>query len=434
MAGGRASGLSMVANSVSVMLGKGATMALGFVFWVLAARQFEPAEVGIAAGVVAAMMLCTQLAVLGFGAAVISHLPRHRAQPARLLDTTFGLTTAVAVACAGIFLLVASTFLDELGTVSADPGYASLFVAMTVFGTLGIVLDQVSISLARGDQILVRGLVFGGVTVALVALAPVLTSARTSEVIFLPWVAAGLCACAVGGLQLSRPPLSYRPGRRADLRTGRELMRVGVPNYALTLTERAPGLIIPIVVTELLSPAANATWYAVWMLAWVVYFVPISVGLALFAEGSNRPRELHAAGRRALRSSLAIGGAAALCLTFAAPFVLSLLGPGYGEAGTSPLRILVLAFLPLCFVQAYFATCRAARSLREALATGAAAAIASVVAAALAGSAYGLEGIAVAWVLVQAAAGVWSLWRLRALGGDAGARPAAVARAARVLE
>ena len=61
-------------------------------------------------------------------------------------------------------------------------------------------------------------------------------------------------------------------------RRATELSRVGLPNDLLTLTERAPGFVLPIVVTELLSPADNAHWYAAWMMAWVVFVIPIQVG------------------------------------------------------------------------------------------------------------------------------------------------------------
>jgi hypothetical protein len=57
-----------------------------------------------------------------------------------------------------------------------------------------------------------------------------------------------------------------------------ELIKSGLPNYLLTLSERAPNWVLPILVTELLSPADNARWYAVWMMAWVVFQIPISIG------------------------------------------------------------------------------------------------------------------------------------------------------------
>jgi O-antigen/teichoic acid export membrane protein len=196
-----------------------------------------------------------------------------------------------------------------------------------------------------------------------------------------------------------------------------------VPNYALTLAERSPGLILPVLVAELLSPAANATWYAVWMMAWVVYIVPIQVGMTIFAEISHDPASLRRSVRRGVLSSLAIGMLAALALGAGAHLALSILGPRYAQQGVEPLRILLLALAPLTFVQAYFSSCRARRSLAEAIATGWVSGIASVVTAAAAGVSHGLVGMAVAWVAVQYATGLWALWRLRVLAQPARRAP-----------
>jgi O-antigen/teichoic acid export membrane protein len=183
------------------------------------------------------------------------------------------------------------------------------------------------------------------------------------------------------------------------------------------MTERAPGLILPIVVTELLSPEANATWYAVWMMAWVVYVIPVQVGLSLFAEAAHRPDDLGLAVRRGLGLALAIGAVGAVGAAIVGPFMLSFLGPSYAESGTTPLRILVVAVLPFAFVQAYFSACRSRQKLAEAILTGICSGLVGVGAAVLAGLTYGLSGMAVAWLLTQIVTGAWAISRLRSISG-----------------
>ena len=73
--------LPMAQNSVALILAKVATMGLGFLFWLVAARLFAPADVGLASGVVSAMMLITQLALFGVGSAVISLYPARKERP-----------------------------------------------------------------------------------------------------------------------------------------------------------------------------------------------------------------------------------------------------------------------------------------------------------------------------------------------------------------
>ncbi|HEY7074341.1 MAG TPA: oligosaccharide flippase family protein [Solirubrobacteraceae bacterium] len=405
--------LPQLHNGLALIAAKVLTMGLGFGFWVLAAREYSQHEVGIAAGVVSAMMLCTQLALLGAGSAFITHFPEEQRRPGPLVDTSLIFVSALGTVWGAAFLLVAGWAFRQLNVVAVRPLFAVLFVAACVAGTLGILFDQMATALRRGDQALTRNAACAVATLALLATLALAGAPRRAETVFLPWAVAGLAACVMGVAQLRRALPSYRPRAVVQRRLVRRLVHSGLPNYALTLAERAPGLILPVIVAELLSPDANATWYAAWMMAWVVYIVPIQVGMTIFAEVAHDPASFQRSVRRGVVCSLTIATAGALVLGVGAHVALSILGPRYAQEGVEPLRILLLAVLPLTFVQAYFSSCRARRRLGEAIAAGWLNAIASVAAAAVAGVTHGLVGMAVAWGVVQYATGLWALWRLR---------------------
>jgi O-antigen/teichoic acid export membrane protein len=421
--------LPQLYNGLALIGAKVLTMGLGFAFWVVAAREYSQHEVGIAAGVVSAMMLCTQLALLGVGSAFITHFPREQRRPGALLDTSLNLVSALGIAWGAAFLLLAGWAFRQLDVVAHRPLFGLLFVAACVAGTLGILFDQMATALRRGDQALTRNAACAVATLALLGALVALPAPRSAEMVFLPWAVAGLAACVMGVAQLRRALPAYRPRLAVDRPLTRRLVRSGVPNYVLTLAERAPGLVLPVIVAELLSPDANAAWYAAWMMAWVVYIVPIQVGMTIFAEVAHDPGAFHRSVRRGVLCSLSIATAGAVVLALGAHLALSVLGPRYAHAGVEPLRILLLAVLPLTFVQAYFSSCRARQDLREAIVTGWLNAIASVGAAAVAGVTHGLVGMAIAWVAVQYATGLWALWRLRFVSLSMAAEPALPATA-----
>lgn len=406
--------LAMLPNSLALVGSKAGTMALGFLFWLIAARLFAPSEVGLAAAIVAAMMLCTQIALVGLGSALIALLPRELAGPQTLLDCAFTLATGLAVATGLGFLAIAALALGELHVVAASPLYAILFMLATVTGTLGILLDQLSTSLRRGDHALVRGIAFGLAAIASLAVAAKL-GAGGSAALLMPWVVAGGLAVTIGIVQVRRSLGGYVPRAMVTRARARRLLATGVPNYALTLAERAPGLVLPVVVIELLSPEANAAWYAAWMMAWVVFIVPIQVGMTLFAEISHERGSLASATRHAVRTALLVGLPVAGALALLAQPMLALLGEEYAAAGVSPLRILLIGLLPLIFVQVYYASCRGTGRLREAIGAAWLTGLAAVGAAALAGSQAGLEAMAVAWVIVQTLSAAFAVVRLRAV-------------------
>jgi O-antigen/teichoic acid export membrane protein len=413
-------GLSMLPNSLALIAAKVATLGLGFLFWFAAARLYPAAEVGLAAGVVAAVLLCTQLALLGAGAAVIALFPSHARAPAQLLDTAVNVVILSGALVGLAFVALAAEAFPELGIVSSSPAYTALFAAMSVFGTVGVLLDQVSTSVRRGDQALTRGMLNGLLSLVCLGALGVAATHAGSMALFACWVAGSAAACALGAMQLRRGVTRYRWRPRMELGLSRRLMVVGLPNQVLTLADRAPGLVLPIVVTELLSPAQNAYWYAVWMMAWVVFVVPVQVGLTLFAEAAHRPHAIDAIVRHGVRVSLGVGLLGAAALTAIAPMALSLMGHGYAAAGTTALRALVWGVVPAAAVQAYYARSRAARRLREAIATATASGLITVGLAAAAAVVWGITAMALAWVLAQTATGVWALWRLTRLDGGQG--------------
>ncbi len=405
----------MLLNSLALIVARILSSGLGFFTWLVAARLYAQSEVGLSSGVVSAMMLCVQVALLGIGSAFIKLYPTYREDPVELLHTSLSVVTATSLLGAGVFLVAASAIFHELSLVGSTASYTLLFLGLTLFGTLNVLLDNISIVLRRGYQVLVRNALFGVIAVVAVAVMPLVFHAESSQAIVVAWVLSGFAACVLGLVQLwlSVSHYIYRP--RINLDITHHLFQIGMPNYILTITERAPAWIMPIMVTELLSPTDNAHWYTVWMMAWVVLIIPISVGQNLFAEASHHPETLDKTTRQSIRSSLIIGSIAMIGAIIMAPFVLRLLGHDYARAGVAPLRILALSIWPVTFIQVYYAVCRAQHRLREASLVGLLNAVASSVAAAAAGVAYGLTGMAAVWLFMQVVTGIWTFWRIRVL-------------------
>jgi O-antigen/teichoic acid export membrane protein len=407
--------LTRLINASALILGRVSASGLGFLTWLITARLFATHQVGIASGVVSAMMLCVQLALIGVGAALIRLYADHQDRPARIVNTALSIVTVTALITGLVFLLLSSTLFQELRVVSAAPLYALLFLAMVLFGTVNVLLDHVSIAIRRASQVLTRNILFGITAILMVAGLPLLMGANSSIAIVSAWVAAGLAACSFGIWHLVRSLPGYRMRAQADRSTAAQLIRVGLPNYLLTLAERAPNWILPILVIELLSPTDNAHWYVVWMMAWVAFLVPISIGQNLFAEISQRKRDFQLPVRRSLQTALVMGTAAVIVTAVAAPWLLALMGREYAEAGALPLRILVLAVIPAAFVQMYYAICRGTQRLREATITGVLSGLAGLGAAVYFGMSYGIAGMALAWLVIQSLAGIWAAARIRML-------------------
>jgi O-antigen/teichoic acid export membrane protein len=411
----------LVKNSAGLIVGKFAAMGLGFLFWLVAARHAAATDVGLAAAVVAATLLSVQLAQLGTGQALVLLVwttdAEHRPTLARLAFRTVGISSVVV--CGAAVAIGASTS-GTLGSLARNPAGALLFLVATVAGTFGIVQDQLSMAIGQGGQIVSRNVANGGLGLVLLIATTLHRHHPGWETILGTWTLGSIIAVLIGwrhvrvGLH-TRAFASQASPPAAELR--KRLREVGGRNFALIFLERVPGLLLPLLVVQLLSPGENAVWYTVWQVAWAVFIVPIAVGTGLYADvAALGPDALGRRVRHALRASLMVSTGIGIAAAVAAPLVLPLVGARYSSSGLAPLLVLIAAAAPATIVQVYFALCRSLLAFDEATVLAGSMAFATLVSAfVVARSGGGLVGIAIVWFVCNSLGAAVAGWRLRRL-------------------
>ena len=404
-------GRSLSRSSFLMVIGKAFQMGCGFVFWIVAARTADVAQVGTVAAAVAAVMLVTQLGVLGVGSSMIVSLGRNEPL-GRVLDTGFTVMTVTSLVAAAGFVAVTSLGGGEVAATQTSAPFVAAFAVAAVCGSATICLDQAGLALGHPSGTSVRYLISGVVMVAFLQLA---ASAGHHQLgatsVFAVWTLSSVAICVTGAWQLHRWA-RYRYRGRVHLGTLRRHLAVGVPNHLLTLTERLPALVVPILVAHLVSPEATAYWYPAWMLVWVAYTIPIQVGLVQFSEGVRRPAELRRTLRSGFTSALALGAAAAAVLAVLAHPLLRMVGADYADHSATALRVLTLGIVPFAVWQSYNARCRAAGLVAEGIVAGLALAVVICVATTWAALHGGSTAIAVAWVTSSSVGALWAGGRL----------------------
>lgn len=404
----------MTSSSLFLIVAKVASLGIGFLCWLVADRLFSETQAGLASTTVSVTNLVALLAILGIGWSVIGQFPAHR-QPDELLDSALSLVGGASAVASGAFLALAVLALSNLRALAVDPRFAVCFVLFGVTGTLGLLLDQVSAAMRRGDHAMTRNVMRGLVTLVLVPGALLVGDSDRPLALVAAWTAGSVVMIAIGARQLAGQPLRYvfRPRIRPAL--AGPLLTDGIPNQILNLAQRLPGTVLPVVVTELISPADSAIWYGAWMMASVVFFIPIQIGTTLYAELSHEATEIRRLAGQALRLSVGLGALTAVVGAAAVGFALSLLGQSYAAAGEMPFRIVVIAVVPMTVMEVYCAVCRGLHRLGEAIAVALASAVVSLAATVVVAPRYGLVGIAAAWLGVQAVTGLWAGLRLARL-------------------
>ena len=403
--------LSLHANAVVLLTHILASAGFGYLSWLVAARLLDTEAVGVSAAAVSAALLCSQLAVLGLSTSIVTFLPSHLKDPAPLLNSFVTIVLIAGSLCGGAFLAIAIAFLHRLRLLGSEYSLAVSFLGLVIVMTLLLLLDGLSVAIRRTDLALTRGVSAGVAKLAVLIIAWAGAFLSAGTVVF-AWFVSTLGVCLLGFRQLHGilPGYRYRP--RIDSLTARVALRNGLPNHVLNLLRFSPIWVIPLIVTETLSPSENAYWYGAWMIAFLVRFIPQAAAQAAFAEVTNGAASLASAIRRSVPSTLGFAVMPALVLIALAHPILSVLGHGYAEAGTTPLRLLVLGVLTEIAIEFYVMTRRVTTRLVEPIIVFLLSGIAAIAAAIIGAHVAGLVGVAVGWLVVDVAAGGWAALRV----------------------
>jgi len=388
----------MLFNAGSIFATTAVTSLLGFVYWWAATRWFPPQSIGIAAAAISAMTLLGQMCILGLGTLLTTELPRQPDKAGPLISTALTVVGAVG-ACVGLlFVYIAPYVSHEFQPLKSNVRDVVIFAVGISLTAIILVLDQALIGLLRGGQRLWRNTLFA--TFKLVALISIgiWLSSREVMSIYATWVFGNIISLAV----LIIPMVSKKHWSVKNYLPRWELLRKlrkqALLHHFLNLALQAPILILPILVTVLLSAETNAWFYISWKIVGFVFIVPAALANVLQAMGSAQPSTLAHKARVTIGMAFAVSVLTICVLQFAAGQVLNLFGSSYAAQASWCLRILLLALFPIVVHEHYLSICRIHSRIGQALLRIIPGALLELGGAALGAHLMGLVGLCIGWV------------------------------------
>ncbi len=383
----------LLSNAASLVATTGVASALGFVYWAVAARLFTQQAVGYGSAAVSAMTLLGTIGMFGLGTVLIGELPRRR--PRAGLVSAALLASGLGSLVLGLgFAVVAPSISVRFEHITGTPVQAVLFAAGVMVIGVSLVFDQATIGLMRGWLQLSRNVAFAAAKLLALPATVIILHDRFGVGITASYVtgmAVSLVPVAIW-LRLTGTPVLPRP----DWGVLRGLGKSAIAHSCLNIAITVPWSLIPVVVTVIVSPSANAAFYLAWMLTSFLYILPAALSTVLFAVAAADPQVIAKKLRFTLRLSLLIGLPGMAALIIGGHLFLSVFGASYEHAAMLPLFLLALSYPPAIPKIHYIAVCRAAGKIPRAAAVLAVAATAEVTAAAVGGALGGLKGLSFA--------------------------------------
>lgn len=351
---------SLILNAGSLFGATLLTAALGAVYWALAARFFVPAEVGVAAAAISTMTLAGQVATVGIGTVLMGELRHHAGSERSLIVSGVGVAAVVGLVLGIVVISIAGAVIPELAAMQ-ELGAVLLFGVGAGVTAAGLVLDQAFLGLLKGGLQLLRNTLASVTKLAvLVVVGLVLAEAARGETLFATWVVGGVASMAL----LFAVRWVTRPGPTWTVwRSPGRLPLLAARHHVLNLSILAPGLLLPLVITAVLSAEANAYFYIAYLIATFAWAGPSALSTAVYAAGSRDVAALPPRVRFVFWLSIAAGVALNLFMLVGAAPLLSIFGAAYAENAVTLLRLFSLGifavtinslFVPIARVEGRF--------------------------------------------------------------------------------
>ncbi len=352
---------SVVTNAVSLFGTTVVTSFFGFAFWLVAAHMFSRTAVGAGGAALSAMQLIANAGMLGLGTLLIGELSRSVEQPARLITTALCVSAAAGVV-GGVAIAVGARALSFSGIFPHGIAGLALFASTAGVYAALLVLDDATVGLSRASWQLWRNGAFSVVKLALLPVVALVLGLDSSSGLLLSWLGGAVLSIAVITVLARRAHLQLFARPRREL-VG-SYRGTALLHHWLNLSSAAPILVLPMLVTAYLTPAANAPFYSALLLIGFAYIVSTHFGTALFGIASGDHDALDRELRRTIKVCGAVAVAALLIFGAGGRLLLSMFGRGY-EVAWLPLVILAVGTFPGSVRSQYMAVCRVNGDLRR---------------------------------------------------------------------
>ncbi len=387
------------------------TLAGSFLFWLVVARLYVPAEVGLASSAISVLFLMALISQAGMGYGLMRFRPETSDNPG-IINSSLVLVAGVAFVSGLLALLSLEHWAPSLEFL-AHPQAGGVFLFGVCTLAMVQVLDFYAVGLRQAKWI---PIVHGAGALARVAGAAVFVTLGAVGVVT-GFAISGGVGLAIYAAVMWRLVTGQRLRFGFDSPHIAKMLRFSVAAHAGDLLLAVPKLLMPLVVLRLMGTERTAYFYVAWSALYFLYSAAETIALSTLAEGSNATGGWRRIILHGLAGALALAAAGVLGILVLGERVLLLYGREYARQGIGLLRLGGAATIPIVIVQMLMTLARLRKGITAMVLIPALASLGALFAAPPLIRAWGLEGAAAALLFGYSAAAaiaiLWSLWPSR---------------------
>ena len=378
----------LIRNSFFIMASSFIAAGFGFFFWMIAARLYSQADVGIATALMSSMGLLILISRLGLDQSVIRFFPQRDKN--RVLGTAIVVPTAVALGAGVVFVAMVDVIAPDLVVVRT---VAPLYLGFLGAYSITWILEGAFNAIRKSEYYFVLNLLYGS---RILFLLPLVFLGAMG--IFSSFGLSFVLGLILAFFLLRRCSIHPTPG--VDQTFLREAWQFSAGAYVAGMLMAAPNMVIPIMVLNVLGAESTANYYITYAIVSILFMIPYAFTTSLFVEGSHGG-EMKKSVFRTLASMFALLIPAIVGISLLGESILNLIGKDYVE-GITLLRVLALSAVFVSICQTFISIAKVRNDIRSLII------ISGFVSVALLGLGYtlmhrfGLIGMGYAWFATYA--------------------------------
>lgn len=273
-----------VANSGYIFATTLVGSVLGFVFWTAASHLCSPAQIGLGASLISAITLIAALGDMGLGVMLVRYSSSFGREQIAFFNTLLLVVASCTLALTLVFIAGVPWWSPALNGMLASRSGLSIFVVGALAFASALFYDRLFIARQATRWMFWRSLLMH--VSRLILLLAFLRGLGATGLLAAVGLGA-LISLAVSVWAFSPRAL---PGYHLRLTLNMAYLsgRMGyaLGNHLSQLTWGLPPLIYPLLVAGMLGAEANAHFYTSWMVANLLFMIPLAVSTASFATAS----------------------------------------------------------------------------------------------------------------------------------------------------
>jgi O-antigen/teichoic acid export membrane protein len=371
---------------------------LGVVFWLIAARRFDTATLGVNSAAISAMVFLANLAGFNLVNGLNRFLPRAGGQTRRLVATSYLIAGVMGTLVGAIFLLGLESWSPALGFLTADLGMAVWFALSVGIWAIFVLQDGALTGVRAAGWVPVENITYA---VTKIVLLIVLAGVIPLSALFISWTVALVPMLLAVNMLLFRrlfPAHAAATSHDPEPFDGVVVARFVGGDYLASMLWMTTTNVLPVVVLQRAGAEAAAYFYLSWTVAYVLYLVSRNMGMSLLAESVHNPGGLIRFGYGTMRQTTLLLVPAVAVVVIAAPLILRIFGSEYSTEGAGLLRLLALSALPTVITSTYAAVLRSQRRVGALLVLMTAQAVLVLPASYLLLPRYGIVAVGAVWL------------------------------------